>query len=43
MFVVCDGYSRDYQTSPIRVPLPEYCNTNEPDNEIMDTEAFEVL
>lgn len=42
MFTFCDGYSRDYQTSEKRLPLSEY-TPNEQDNELIDTEEFEIL
>lgn len=42
MFVFCDGYSRDYQSSPNKVPLSVY-PLNDQDNEILVTEEFEIL
>lgn len=42
MFTFCDGYSRDHLTTERKIPLPEY-PPNEHDNDLIDTEEFEVL
>lgn len=45
MFIFCDGYSRDAQISPKKLPPSEleYSMDSSIDGDDMGTEAFEIL
>lgn len=45
MFIFCDGYARDAQLTPKRLPPPdlEYSGDSNDYEDALETEAFEIL